>query len=84
MSNINAKVQEYDAYKSGSNTHLNGKEIDEEATKSMKNIRIALVKMGQLSKAVVKCIGVNNMENIYKNVQQFRGLARNMQNEEVA
>jgi len=84
MSNINAKVQEYDAYKSGSNTHLNGKEIDEEATKSMKNIRIALVKMGQLSKAVVKCIGVNNMENIYKNVQQFRGLANNMQNEEVA
>ena len=62
----------------------NGKEIDEEATKSMKNIRIALDKMGQLSKAVVKCIGVNNMENIYKNVQQFRGLANNMQNEEVA
>ena len=84
MSNINAKVQEYDAYKSGSNTHLNGKEIDEEATKFMKNIRLALVKMGQLSKAVIKCIGVNNMEHIYKNAEQFGSLARNMKNEEVA
>lgn len=84
MSNINAKVQEYDAYKSGSNTHLNGKEVDEEAVKFMKNIRISLVKMGQLSKAVIKCIGVNNMEHIYKNFEEFRGLARNMRNEEVA
>ena len=84
MSNINTKVQEYDAYKSGSNTYLNGKEVDEEAVESMKNIRISLVKMGQLSKAVIKCIGVNNIEHIYKNNAMFRGLAGNIKNEEVA
>lgn len=86
MEQFNEKVQQYDAYRNGSNTHLNGKEIDEAATEEMKKIRVAVVKMGQLSKAVVKCIGEVNLHNIYKNLanlDEFRARSTG-KNEEVA
>ena len=86
MEELNRKVQEYDAYKAGSNTHLNGKEVDAQAMQDMKKIRISVINMGKLSKAVVKCIGEVNLHNIYKNISNIDEMnARRKNNtEEVA
>lgn len=86
MEELNRKVQEYDAYKAGSNTHLNGKEVDAQAMEDIKKIRVSVVRMGQLSKAVVKCIGEVNLHNIYKNIANIDEMnARRKSNtEEVA
>ena len=52
----------------------------------IKKIRVSVVRMGQLSKAVVKCIGEVNLHNIYKNIANIDEMntRRKSNTEEVA
>lgn len=81
ISDLNDIIQKVDAQRV---IKLDGADISVSNTE-MKQLRISVINMGKISKAIVKCVGKNNLENIYRNLINLKYMRNSINDtEEVA
>ena len=81
ISDLNDIIQKVDTQRV---IKLDGADISVSNTE-MKQLRISVINMGKISKAIVKCVGKNNLENIYRNLINLKYMRNSINDtEEVA